>query len=515
MEYLQLKKILLIFDMNFMRQLINKRNLRLSSFILGIVVIQFEGCLQTHAQSVALGAPFRINTFTQSVTESASTAIDGDGNFVVVWQSSVQDGDNAGIFAQCYDLQGARKGLEFQVNSYTQDFQGTPDIAMDHGGDFVICWESSGQDGSGLGIYAQRYNSDGSVQGAEFKVNTITSQNQVLPKIAMSYNGDFVIIWNSADIKAQRYNALGVPIGSEFKVNTSNGDRRDCVVAMDSTGNFIVSWSSYDQDGDRYGVYAQLYDSFGNKVGTEFRVNTSTTLDQRYSSVAMNNDGDFVIAWESNIIQPAEGTFYERFDVYAQRYNKEGIPQGQEIFVNTYTNLSQESPSVAMNKSGGFIITWQSLAQDGSTFSIYAQCYAANGLRVGDEFAVEHNYSGCQDQAKIVMNEKGDLVVIWREYASPYGIFGQRFQYSLSPITAIGNLENNIPINIYPNPATSKIYNNDKAQVNISLLNLAGNILKDGVFVNNYFDVSDIPKGMYIVILSRGGARECHKLLIQ
>ena len=39
-------------------------------------------------------------------------------------------------------------------------------------GDFVIAWMSYLQDGSGHGVYAQRYNASGVPQGPEFRVNT-------------------------------------------------------------------------------------------------------------------------------------------------------------------------------------------------------------------------------------------------------------------------------------------------------------------------------------------------------
>ena len=38
-------------------------------------------------------------------------------------------------------------------------------------GGFVVTWQSDGQDGSGYGIYGQRYMADGTAEGSEFLVN--------------------------------------------------------------------------------------------------------------------------------------------------------------------------------------------------------------------------------------------------------------------------------------------------------------------------------------------------------
>ena len=84
-------------------------------------------------------------------------------------------------------------GVEFRVNSTTADSQTTASMAMDADGDFVVAWQSNLQDGSGNGIFAQRYNAAGVAQGVEFRVNTTTANFQVSPDIAMDADGDFVV----------------------------------------------------------------------------------------------------------------------------------------------------------------------------------------------------------------------------------------------------------------------------------------------------------------------------------
>ncbi|MEX2561260.1 MAG: hypothetical protein WD403_15160, partial [Pirellulales bacterium] len=127
------------------------------------------------------------------------------------------------------------------------------------------------------------------------------------------------------------------PVGSEFQVNTeTTEDQRTWSetpksVAMDANGNFVATWSSFDQDGETWGVYAQRFNAAGAKVGGEFRVNNTTADQQLWSSVAMDDDGDFVITWTSDA-QDGDG-----FGVYARRYNAAGAAQGGEFLVNTHT----------------------------------------------------------------------------------------------------------------------------------------------------------------------------------
>ena len=56
-----------------------------------------------------------------------------------------------------------------------------------------MTWESTDQDGDGRGIFAQRYNAAGIAQGAEFQVNFNTYGDQYEPSVTINPAGDFVI----------------------------------------------------------------------------------------------------------------------------------------------------------------------------------------------------------------------------------------------------------------------------------------------------------------------------------
>ncbi len=235
-------------------------------------------------------------------------------------------------------------------------------------GGFVVTWSSNGQDGSGYGVYAQRYDAAGAAVGSEFQVNTTTTTNQRYSSVAPLNDGGFVVTWSSYlqdgsnyGIYAQRYDAAGAAVGSELQVNTTTSDEQQySSVAPLNDGGFVVTWTSFGQDGSNYGVYAQRYDAAGSAAGTELQVNTYTTSNQWYSSVAPLNDGGFVVTW-SSFGQDGDG-----YGIYAQRYDAAGAAVGTEFQVNTTTTSSQRYSSVAPLNDGGFVVTWSSLDQDGS-----------------------------------------------------------------------------------------------------------------------------------------------------
>ena len=142
-----------------------------------------------------------------------------DGRFVVAWVSDGQDGGGKGVFARLYDANGAPQTGEILVNTTTANDQEQPAVAMDGAGNFVVVWSGNGM-GDGDGVFAQRFNAAGVPQGTEFRVNGAVSVgfNQSDPDIAMETNGDFAVVWqsnetSSIEIWLQRYQANGTAIG--------------------------------------------------------------------------------------------------------------------------------------------------------------------------------------------------------------------------------------------------------------------------------------------------------------
>jgi hypothetical protein len=282
------------------------------------------------------------------------------GNFVVVWASYNQDGSGWGIFGQRYNSQGLAVGGEFRINTYSPSDQTYPDVAMDANGDFIVTWTSSGEDGSGWGVYAQRYNAAGAAVGGEFRVNTTTKGDQTYPSVAMDSVGDAIIVWQSQNqdgsgwgIYGQLYNASGVVVGGEFRINTTtSGDQTSPGVAMDSAGDFTVVWVCMTQ-GSGPTVDAQRYNSQGATLGGEFQVNTTLEASVSHPAVAMDLSGDLLFTW-SSYFNPASA----QWNVYGRQFNSNGVALGSEFQVNTSAGYNQMDSNAAMNNQGQVVVGW-------------------------------------------------------------------------------------------------------------------------------------------------------------
>ena len=335
-------------------------------------------CPAAWAQSPE-GAEFRVNSYTTNGQHRPTVASDANGNFVVVWQSRYQDGSGYGVFGQRFNASGVPEGSEFQVNSYTTGYQVRPAVASDADGDFVVVWGSSFG-----GVFGQRFNALGVPQGSELQVN---SGSQASPVVASAPNGDFVVAWTGQDgsgngVLGQRFDAAGISQGSEFQVNSyTTGSQERPAVASDANGNSVVSWFSQGQDGSAYGVFGQRFNALGVPQGSELQVNSYTTGYQTNPAVAPDAVGNFVVVWRS---RDQDGSGY---GVFGQRFNAVRIPQGSEFQANSFTTSHQSDPVVASDATGNFVVVWRgAYPQDGSSYVSSASASTPWGFPRGASF---------------------------------------------------------------------------------------------------------------------------------
>ena len=336
--------------------------------------------------------------------------------------------------AVCTAQEPEKIGPAFHVNTHIDRNQTRPSVAGLSGGGFVAVWQSDRQDGSLSGIYSQIFDSSGARVGSEFRVNTNTTYSQRDPSVAALYGGGFVVVWESEETSAgseniygQIFDISGAKAGSEFQVNTytTSNWRADPSVAAFSDGGFVVVWESYGQDGSSYGIYGQMFNGSGDRVGSEFQVNTDTNQGQEGPSVAVLADGGFVVAWDS----PGDG-YWD--GIYGQVFNGSGDRVGSEFQVNTYTDRDQARPSVAALSDGGFVVTWESSGQDTSEWGVFGQMFDSSGSRVGNEFQVNTHTTDGQQGPSVATFSDGGFVVTWAsgDYPDNFGIYGQLFDYS-------------------------------------------------------------------------------------
>jgi hypothetical protein len=251
----------------------------------------------------------------------------------------------------------------FRVNSYITNTQIHSRIAVIEGGGFVVSWKD---DDTAFHVKARFFSWTGQPQSEEIVVSqTSTNVGLIGPSVATDSIGNTLVAWRrhgpeGDDIYARRLNALGVPLGDEFLVNSHvAGFQGGPRIAISGNGGFVVVWSGDGPGGSGSDVYAQAFDGSAQPIGDQFRVNTHLPNSQGVAAIAMNASGNLVVAWTSTGGQDGDGD-----GVYAQRF-RPGVPQVQSTRIND--GAAQRSRVTSLTVTFDTIVNFESNVADAFT----------------------------------------------------------------------------------------------------------------------------------------------------
>jgi len=155
--------------------------------------------------------------------------------------------------------------------------------------------------------------------------------------------------WQSLDVYAQIYDSNGTAQGGNFRVNEVLGRTYSPIISGGPGGDFIISWSDWGNESGE--IYAQRFTRDGQFVDPNFRVSyvKEETGVNGGDDVAVNRKGDFLVVWGWRDVSSKE-------DIYAQLYNLSGFPQLGNFIVNKYINRGGSCARVANRGTDSFTI---------------------------------------------------------------------------------------------------------------------------------------------------------------
>lgn len=380
-----------------------------------------------------------------------SAAISTTGGFVV-WQDNATDGDGWGISARRLDSTLSGTLGTFRVNATGAGSQENARVALLKNGGAVFVWQ-----GGRLGyqhIYSRFLTPTNTfLTTNDILVNTFTNNFQINPSLAVLNNSNVVMVWSSMnqvrsnsmqDVYGQLLSPTGQKIGSEFLVNQfTNFNQRTPSVAALAGGGFVVTWVSEQQRilapslGANTGyttisaaptpsvdAYARIFSTSAVATGNEFLVNTTVNPCANVT-VSSATDGGFLIAWGANdLVNPSNS-----WDIYGRTFNATGAAASSVFYVNSHLYGDQIAPQVSAI-GFDYLVTWTSLAQDGSREGVYGQFVHNNGALTGNEFRVNTTTVSQQMQPAVAADGVNQFLVVWTSFTgAPYNfdLFAQRY----------------------------------------------------------------------------------------
>lgn len=318
------------------------------------------------------GPEFQVNTLVAGNQAEPCAVVDANGFLLVVWRGPWLDPNDEDIVARLFDPNGLPLTEDFRVNTYTATGQAYPRAAAGPAGTFVVVWESeTGPDRDRSCILGQRLDRAGNLLGPEIPISDLPQYSARYADVAVDGLGNMAASWledrTTDAVRVRLFDANGVPKGDSVKVNSVGlkGLARPSL-AMRPDGVFVVAWDGDPNKASEDDIRARVLDANATPLGDEFIVNTTRTGQQQNARVAVNGQGEFMVAWEGPSADPNEGT-----DVFCQRLDPNSQPVGSEVRLNEFAPGDQGQPDVAIGAMGWSIAIWESDDQDGSGVGLF------------------------------------------------------------------------------------------------------------------------------------------------
>jgi hypothetical protein len=320
------------------------------------------------------------NTQNFAIERQPAVAMDDDGNFIVVWEI-YSSGNDEEILYRGFDA----AGNELIAESFASDgvFSGEdssdPDVAMDADGDFVITWEQFYSGSFGYDEIAYRTFNASGTGGPQLTASPQDGSSDRHPAVAISAAGEFVIAWDGFDgaetgIFARRFQPNGTPLAADFRVNADTTNRDEFpAIDMDDDGDFLIAWVSRDGSGNHQ-VDANLFDWNQTSLTGEVTAFEQSTNYFQEPAVALRRDNEWVATRNLNVFDG------NGLDVYVRTFQADGTPEGDAFRFNQATDGNQRRSSLAMDDDGNFVVAFQGVDSGSGDDEVLARRFEVLGL---------------------------------------------------------------------------------------------------------------------------------------
>ncbi|MCX6844043.1 MAG: T9SS type A sorting domain-containing protein [candidate division WOR-3 bacterium] len=266
--------------------------------------------------------------------------------------------------------------------------------------------------------------------------DTASGCKQLAPKLAVGSRG-FVVSWyefrdGDADAWFQRFDSAGNKIGVNERLNTdvTMGWQGDPSSAMGPDGRFLFCWEDRRNIGNS-DLFCQRFDAAGTRMGDNFRVSDSAADgDQSMSGAWIAPNGVALLAWDDR-------RFGLTGDIFAQFLNADGTPLDTNFRVNDdgINVANQYEPEVSGDSSGRFVVAWMDgRGHNSSDWNVFCQRLNSQGQRLGANIQVTTNDS-IQQTPDVSCGVSGEFVVTWDDGRNGnQDVYGQRYDANGNPL---------------------------------------------------------------------------------
>ena len=272
--------------------------------------------------------------------------------FVVVWE----DRNDNTIKGQMFGASGVRSSNEMLINLPTPPGprRQLPAI-VEYGSGFVVAWteQAAGSAATAPAQLKLRIFDADTLSGPEIQVSTSPIEPLTRPALARLSDGNFIVVWadkrDDQRIRAQRFSSDGTRIGQEFRANTVAGLHRIPMVVCLANGDIVIAWRA--RIAGPLHIRFQIFNAQGPVGGERITEATATA-----AAMAALGSGQFVIAHLNDFGEDAAADTL--IVVEADVFNADGSPAHIHFVSTSEQRIHATWPTLAPLSGGRFLIGW-------------------------------------------------------------------------------------------------------------------------------------------------------------
>ncbi|MBI5180689.1 MAG: exo-alpha-sialidase [Nitrospirae bacterium] len=302
-----------------------------------------------------------------------AVALDKNSTAYAVWEDD-RDGKSRIYFAK----REAKKDsftMNIPVVSDKNIEQFGPAIAVNKKSEIYIAWHDN-RNGNNDIFIAKSRDSGKSFEKPVRVDDTGNNQNdQIYPTIAVDNKNNVYIAWydyrhENSDIYFAKSNDNGKTFSKNIKVNFGEDERgktgqNSPSIGRDSNGNIYLTWE--DKRNSKTG--SDVYFSRLAEKGDEFEKNIhiddedAESSSQNYPSIAVNEKGLIVIAWDDDRLGAS--------DIYLSYSKDEGKGFSKNFGLGIKNGKHRTAPSIAVDDEGNIYFIYQEWEKEKKGNDIY------------------------------------------------------------------------------------------------------------------------------------------------
>jgi hypothetical protein len=214
---------------------------------------------------------------------------------------------------------------------------------------------------------------------------------------------------------------LGRQAFADRTVNSAGaGDQLAPRVAMAPGGGFVVVWEDDSSDADGVGnhdIMARGFAPGGCETVADFVVNPVTAGQQQTPAVAADAAGNFVVVWADD--QDANGSF----QIHARGFASDGSERIPTFAVNTPADGNQLRPAIAMTPSGAFVVAWEDDRAAAGVYQVRMRGFAADGAERFSDRSAHADAVGQRVRPAVGLDADANVVVAWQDDSDGNGTY--------------------------------------------------------------------------------------------